>query len=72
MKETVTKRLVAAAVSFIGGGIASMIILGLTISIFDLNYHQSVWPGTVIGASIAGLIGLFFPRLTEVLGEFIG
>jgi len=27
MKETVTKRLVAAAVSFIGGGIGSMIIL---------------------------------------------
>jgi hypothetical protein len=71
MKETVTKRLVAGAVSFIGGGIASMIILGLTISIFDLNY-QSVWPGTVIGASIAGLTGLFFPRLTEVLSEFIG
>jgi hypothetical protein len=71
MKETVTKRLVAAAVSFIGGGIASMIILGLTISIFDLDY-QSVWPGTEIGASISGLTGLFFPGLTEVLGEFIG
>jgi len=48
-----------------------MIILGLAVSIFDLNY-QSGWPGTVIGASIAGLTGLFFPRLTEVLGEFIG
>jgi hypothetical protein len=71
MKETVRRRLVVAAVSFIGGGIASMIILGLTVSIFDLNY-QSVWPGTVIGASIAGLTGLFFPRLTEMLGEFIG
>jgi hypothetical protein len=71
MKETVRRRLVVAAVSLIGGGIASMIILGLTVSIFDLNY-QSVWPGTVIGASIAGLTGLFFPRLTEMLGEFIG
>jgi hypothetical protein len=71
MREAVTKRLVAAAVSFLGGGIASMIVLGLTISIFDLNY-QSVWPGTVIGASVAGLSGLFFPCLTEVLIEFIG
>ena len=37
-----------------------MIILGLMVSIFDLNY-QSGLAGTVIVASIAGLIGFFFP-----------
>jgi hypothetical protein len=71
MKESVTRRLVAAAVGFVGGGIASLIILGLMISIFNLN-HQTVWPGTVIGALAGGLTGLFFPRLGELLGEFIG
>jgi hypothetical protein len=70
VKATVTNRLLAAAICFLGGGIASLVILGLTVSIFDLNY-QTIWPGTVIGASIAGLTGLFFPRLTEVLIEFI-
>jgi len=54
--------LIATAISFIGDGIASMTLLGLMISIFDLTY-QSALAGTVIGGSFESLIGFFSPGL---------
>lgn len=37
MQGTVKARLVVAVIGFVGGGLASMILLGLIISTFSLN-----------------------------------
>jgi hypothetical protein len=64
------KRLIAAAVGFIGGGVLSMIFLGLLVSIFDMNF-QSVWQGTLAGAVIWSVIGFCFPKLGVKLIELV-
>ena len=73
MNETGTnmKKIVGAAVGFLGGGIASLITVGLIVSVFEMKY-QSVLPGALFGASIGGLTGFFFPKLGEKLIEFFG
>ena len=71
MEVTMIKRLVGATIGFFGGGIASLIILGLIVSVLDLKF-QNLWPGVLFGATIGGLSGFFFPRLGEKLIEFIG
>ena len=48
------KKFVGVAVGFLGGGIASLITVGLIVSIFEMKY-QSVLPGALFGASIGGL-----------------
>jgi hypothetical protein len=63
------KKFVGAAIGFLGGGIASLITVGLIVSIFEIKY-QSVLPGALFGASISGLTGFFFPRLGEKLIDF--
>ena len=71
LQGTVEERLVVAIIGFVGGGLASMIILGLIVSTFSLNY-ETIWPGVAIGAVLSALITLFFPRLGEILAYFIG
>lgn len=68
---TKMKKIVGAAVGFLGGGIASLITVGLIVSVFELKY-QSVLPGALFGASIGGLTGFFFPRLGEKSIDFFG
>ena len=65
------KKFVGVAVGFLGGGIASLITVGLIMSVFEMKY-QSVLPGALFGASIGGLTGFFFPRLGEKLIDFFG
>jgi hypothetical protein len=67
----VSERLIAGAVGFVGGGIASLILLGLVVSVFDLNF-QSVWQGAVVGAFICCMVGFCFPKLGSILIEFVG
>ncbi len=64
-------KFIGAAVGFFGGGIASLITVGLIVSVFEMKY-QSVLPGALFGASIGGLAGFFFPILGEKLIEFFG
>ena len=71
MQGTVKERLLLAVVGFVGGGLASMIILGLIVSMFSLNY-ETIWPGVAIGAVLSALITFFFPRLAGILADFIG
>jgi len=71
MKETKINRLVGAIIGFIGCGIASLIILGLIVSCLDIRI-QNLLPGSLIGASIGGMTGFFFPRLGEKFIEFMG
>lgn len=66
------KRFVGATIGFIGGGIASLIILGLIVSCMEATTFQNLLPGALIGASIGGLTGFFFPRVGEKFIEFIG
>jgi hypothetical protein len=66
-----TERFIAGAIGFVGGGIASLILLGLLVSVFDLNFH-SVWQGAVVGAFICCIVGFCFPKLGTILIEFVG
>jgi hypothetical protein len=59
---TMSKRLTAAAVGFIGGGILSMIFFALAVSIFDMGF-QSVMPGALAVAVICAIVGFCFPGL---------
>lgn len=68
--KTAKARLIAAMIGFVGGGVASIIIWGLIISTFSLNY-ESIWPGVLIGAFFSAIMTLFFPRLVVILAEFI-
>jgi hypothetical protein len=54
------KRLIAAALGFVGGGLLSMILLALMVSIFDLAF-QSMMPAALIVGSICGVVGFCFP-----------
>jgi len=56
------KRFGAAATGFIGGGLLSMILLALMVSIFELVF-QSVMPAALIVGSICGVVGFCFPGL---------
>jgi len=72
MKQgTVKARLVVAAIGFVGGGLASMLLLGLIVSTFSLNY-ETIWPGVLIGAFLSAVTTFFFPRLAGILADFIG
>ena len=71
LQGTVKERLLLAVVGFVGGGLASMIILWLIVSTFSLNY-ETIWPGVAIGAVLSALITFFFPRLGGILTDFIG
>jgi hypothetical protein len=59
---TMAKRLSAAAVGFIGGGVLSMIFFALVVSIFDMGF-QSVMPGALAVAVICAIVGFCFPRI---------
>jgi hypothetical protein len=61
-------KFVGAAVGFFGGGITSLITVGLIVSVFELKY-QSVLPSALFGVSIGGFAGFCFPRLGEKLIE---
>ncbi len=56
------KRFGAAAAGFIGGGLLSMILLALMVSIFELAF-QSVMPAALIVGSICGVVGFCFSGL---------
>lgn len=71
VQGTVKERLVVAIIAFVAGGLASMIILGLIVSTFSLNY-ETIWPGVAIGAALSALMTFFFPRLVVILADFIG
>lgn len=64
-------RLIAAAASFIGGGILNFIMLGLLVSALDLSF-TTIWQGALIGAFVWGVIGFFSPKLGMKLIEFVG
>jgi hypothetical protein len=59
---TITKRLSGAAVGFTGGGILSMILFALAVSVFDMGF-QSVMPGALAVAVICAIVGFCFPGL---------
>jgi hypothetical protein len=54
------KRLIAAALGFVGGGLLSMILLALMVSIFDWAF-QSMMPAALIVGSICGVVRFCFP-----------
>ena len=56
------KRFGAAAAGFIGGGLLTMILLALMVSIFELAF-QSVMPAALIVGSICGVVGFCFPGI---------
>jgi hypothetical protein len=56
------KRLIAAVAGFIGGGVLSMLFLGLLVSVFDIAVH-SVMPAALVIAFICSVIGFCFPGL---------
>jgi len=71
MQGTLKTRLFVAVIGFVGGGLASIIIWGLIISTFSLNY-ETIWPGVLIGAFLSAATTLFFPKLVTILADFIG
>ena len=56
------KRLLTALAGFIGGGVLSILIFALFVSIFDIDV-QSVVPGALAVAFFCGVIGFCFPGL---------
>jgi hypothetical protein len=56
------RRFGAAAAGFFGGGLLTMILLALVVSIFKLAF-QSVMPAALIVGSICGVVGFCFPGL---------
>jgi hypothetical protein len=66
-----TKRLIGAAVGFIGGGLLSMIFFALVVSIFDIGF-QSVMPAALVVGVICAIVGFCFPKLGSILSEFVG
>ena len=71
MSETMIKKLIGATIGFLGGGIASLIILGLIVSVLEIKF-QTLLPCALLGAAIGGLTGFFFLKLGEKFIEFIG
>ena len=71
MSEAMIIKLIGSTIGFLGGGIASLIILGLIVSVLEIKF-QTLLPGALLGAAIGGLTGFFFPRLGEKFIEFIG
>ena len=70
-KRTLTQRLVAAVAGFVSGGVASLILLGFVVSVFDFNF-QSVWQGALVGPIACSFVGFCFPKLRVTLLEFVG
>ncbi len=64
------KRLLAALAGIIGGGVLSMLLFALFVSIFDIGV-QSVMPGALGVAFICGVIGFCFPGLGVRLFWFV-
>ena len=56
------KRLIAAALGFVGGGLLSMILFALIVSIFDLAF-RSMMPAALIVGSICAVVSFCFPDL---------
>jgi hypothetical protein len=50
------KRFLAAIAGFIGGGVLSLLLLGLVVSVFDMGF-RTVMPAARLMAFICGLIG---------------
>jgi len=71
MQDTLKARLIVAMIGFVGGGLASIIVWGMIISTFSLNY-ESIWPGVLIGAFLSAISTFFFPKLAGILADFIG
>jgi len=65
------RRFGAAATGFIGGGLLTMILLALAVSIFKLAF-QSVMPAALIVGSICGVVGFCFPGLGASLFAMLG
>jgi hypothetical protein len=65
------KRLTAAAVGFIGGGVLSMIFFALIVSVFEMGFH-SVMPGALAVGVICAVVGFCFPKVGSFLSEFVG
>jgi hypothetical protein len=68
---TITKRLTGAAVGFIGGGVLSMILLALIVSVFEMGFH-SIMPGALAVGGICAIVGFCSPKLGSILSEFVG
>jgi hypothetical protein len=51
-----TKRLAGAAVGFIGGGVLSMVLFALVVSIFDMGF-KSVMPAALAVAVVCAIVG---------------
>jgi len=71
MQANIKTQLISAVIGFVGGGLASMILLGLIVSTFSLNF-ETIWPGVLIGAFLSAIMTFFFRRLAEILADFIG
>jgi hypothetical protein len=56
------RRFGAATTGFIGGGLLTMILLALVVSIFKLAF-QSVMPAALIVGSICAVVGFCVPGL---------
>ena len=64
-------RIISMLIGFIGGGIATFLVLGLVVSMIDTNIH-SILPGTLAGACLIGILGFCFPKFGEFFVEFMG
>ena len=69
--RNVTERLIAAIVGFVGGGFASLVVPGLIVTVFELDF-QNVWQGALVGGLVCCVLGFCFPRLGSLLAEFVG
>ena len=70
-QDALKTRWVAAMIGFVGGGVASIVILGMMISTFMLHF-ETIWPGVLIGAIVSAVLAFLFPTLAGVLTEFVG
>ena len=71
MSSPLKNRAISTVIGFVGGSIVTLIVLGLYASIFETGIH-SVLAGAITGGVVLGSLCFFFPRLGEILIEFIG
>ena len=65
------KRFAGALIGLIGGGILTIIVTGFAVTLLDLQFG-SVLPITVVGALFFAFLGALYPKIAEILIEFIG
>jgi uncharacterized membrane protein len=64
------QRFIVAAASFFVVGLVMLILFGLVVSMFGLNF-QTVMPGAIVAGLMAGVVGFCYPQFAMKVIDFL-